>query len=56
MTIKKTVVKLKAKDVKDSKPVEFEVSQAIRLLSFSNSQWELADKDFKFNGTEITKL
>lgn len=53
--MKKTLVKLKAKDVKDAKPVEFEINQANKLLKTANSQWELADKAFQWNGIEIAK-
>jgi hypothetical protein len=50
-------VKLKAKDgKKDAKPVEFSIGQANKLLKLPNTQWELDDKAYKWNGTEIAKL
>jgi hypothetical protein len=52
----KLVVKLKAKDQKNGKTTEFEIQQANKLLSLNNSQWELEDKLFKWNGTEIAKV
>lgn len=48
-------VKLKAKDVKDAKSKEFEIDHANKLLKLSNTQWELADDKFVWNGTEIAK-
>jgi len=52
----KTFVKLKAKDQKkEAKPVEFEIGQANKLLKLSNSQWELSDDKFQWNGIEIAK-
>ena len=53
--ISKTFVFLKPKDVKDAKKVNFELSIANQLLSLSNSQWELSDEKFNWNGTEISK-
>lgn len=48
-------VKLKAKDVKDAKPKEFTIDHANKLLKLPNTQWELADDKFNWNGTEIAK-
>lgn len=48
-------VKLKAKDVKDAKPKEFGIDHANKLLKLPNTQWELADDKFAWNGTEIAK-
>lgn len=53
--IPKTFVFLKPKDVKGSKKSKFEISVANQLLSLSNSQWELSDEKFTWNGTEISK-
>lgn len=55
MNAKIEVVKLKAKDVKDSKPQEFKIEVANKLLKLSNSKWDLADEKFVWNGTEIAK-
>lgn len=54
--MKKETVKLKAKDVKDSKPRDFELNHANKLLSLRNSQWELADPNWKSNGIELAKV
>lgn len=55
--MEKQIVKLKAKDgKKDAKPVEFSMTQANNLLKLPNTQWELDDKAYKWNGTEIAKL
>ena len=55
MSEKKTFVNLVQKDGKKDSKIQrkFEISQANRLLSFSNSQWELKDDGFKWNGKEI---
>lgn len=55
MSIKKTFVALKAKDVKDATPQKFEIDQANKLLKLPNSQFELDDPKFVWNGIEISK-
>lgn len=54
--IQKDNVLLKAKDQKNPKPQPFPISQANRLLSLSNSQWELSDEKYQWNGTELAKV
>ena len=51
------MVKLKTKALKGRKSKEQKVSigQANIMLKMRKSQWELADKSFKWNGTEIAK-
>lgn len=49
----KTLVTLKTKGDKPKKQ-EFELSHANRILSLPNSQWELSDTGFQWNGTEIS--
>ena len=51
------MVKLKTKKNKkgESKERSFEISQANELLKLRKTQWELADKGFKWNGSEIAK-
>jgi hypothetical protein len=61
----KLVVVLKPKDFKkDTKVKEgadkegkktFDIKHANNLLKLPNSQWELADEKFVWNGTEIAK-
>lgn len=41
------------KERKKSKDRSFPISQANTILKLANSQWELNDKDFKWNGKEI---
>lgn len=56
MENKNETVKLKQKDGKDPKKasaVEFSVKRANALLLLPNSQWELADDKYKWNGSEI---
>ena len=50
--VKKTFVTLKVKGEK-GKTQEFEIAQANALLKIKNSQWELKDEKFTYNGTEI---
>ncbi|MCB5972662.1 hypothetical protein LIT13_06700 [Flavobacterium psychrophilum] len=52
--LKKQVVNLKTKGDKSRKQ-EFELNQALRLLSLKNSQWELADEKYIFNGVDLAK-
>lgn len=54
--IPKDNVLLTAKDKKNPKPQPFPISQANTLLSLRNSQWELSDEKFTWNGTEIAKV
>jgi len=54
--VKKEVVILKPKDTKDGKLKEFGIDQANKLLKLPNSQWELKDEKFKWNGTELAKV
>lgn len=49
MTKKKDVVSLKSKGDKSRKQ-EFELNQALKLLKLKNSQWELADDKYTFDG------
>jgi hypothetical protein len=51
--VRKNIVMLQAKDIKDPKPVEFDIKQANKLLLKPNSQWELVGKDYTWNGTEL---
>lgn len=54
----KDKVTLKAKDKKEGKePVKqsFEEAQAIRILKLPNSQWELADEKYTWDGKELSK-
>lgn len=55
MSVKKTFVNLKQKDGSKGPKTErkFEISQANKLLSLTNSQWILNDENFKWNGKEI---
>jgi len=46
-------VNLKAKDCKTEK--KFELSKANKLLRTKNSQWELKDNNWVWNGTELDK-
>lgn len=46
------VLKAKGEKGKDRK---FPIGQANKILSLSNSQWELNDKGFSWNGKEIVK-
>lgn len=39
----------------DSKTRSFEISQANSILKLRNTQWQLDDKGFEWNGTEIAK-
>lgn len=50
----KTLVTLKAKDVK-SRTKQFGIDHANKILKLSNSQWELNDDNFEWNGTELAK-
>lgn len=52
---KNTKVSLKAKDSKKAKKGKFFIDQANKMLSLSNSKWELDDDRFKWNGSEIAK-
>ena len=52
--LKNVNVKLKTKS-KESKNQSFPLETANKLLKLPNSQWELDDKDFKWNGTELAK-
>lgn len=53
---KATMVGLKSKDrQKNQVSQKFEITQANRLLSLQNTQWELSDANFEWNGTEIVK-
>lgn len=54
--IPKDNVLLIAKDKKNPSPTPFPISQANRLLKMNNSQWELKDEKFIWNGTEIAKV
>lgn len=46
-------VGLIAKDVKNPKVQEFDIDQANKLLKLPNSQFELKDDKFEWNGMEI---
>lgn len=51
-------VTLKSKDNKEGKEAIkqlFEESQAIRILKLPNSQWELADDKYTWDGKELSK-
>ena len=50
--VKKTFVTLKVKGEK-GREQKFEIAQANALLKIKNSQWELKDEKFTYNGTEI---
>lgn len=47
-------VKLKAKDA-EKKEKTFPSDRALVLLKMKNSQWELADDGYKFDGKELSK-
>lgn len=49
------VVTLKAKDAEKNRTREFGLDQANKLLRLKNTQWELADKGYKWNGSELAK-
>lgn len=52
-------VVLKSTDFKKSakaKEVPFMLGQANKILSLKNAKWELADKNFKWNGKELAKV
>lgn len=54
-----TKITLRSKDhKKDAKAKEITVvsSQALSILKLPNSQWELSDKAWKFDGKEIKKV
>ena len=50
-------VKLKTKARKDykSKSQTFDVEHANRILKLPKSQWQLDDKNWKWNGQELAK-
>lgn len=49
VTLKTNLEKGKSKDRK------FDVAHANKVLSLTNSKWELNDKKWKWNGTELAK-
>lgn len=51
--MKNSEVLLVATDVKDSKPVKFEISRALKLLTIKNSKWALKDSNYEFNGKDL---
>lgn len=53
-TAKAEKVTLKSKS-KKSVSRQFGTKQANALLKLPNSQWELDDKNYQFNGTELAK-
>lgn len=55
--VTKDKVTLKAKDRKTEKESKqsFSDAQAIKILKLPNSQWELADERFSWDGKELTK-
>jgi hypothetical protein len=48
-------VKLKKKNGKENDGREFPIAQANTLLKLPNSQWEIGDNKYQWNGTEIAK-
>lgn len=55
MAQEKQLVTLTAKDAKDGNKQSFEVSQANKLLKMNRSQFQLADKNWSWNGIELAK-
>lgn len=49
VTLKTSLEKSKSKDRK------FSIQHANNVLSLTNSKWELNDKNYKWNGTELAK-
>ena len=49
--VKKQLVCLKVKGT-DTKQ-DFEIKQALSILTLRNSAWELSDSKFEFNGSEL---
>ena len=49
------VVTLKTKNADKPRKKSFPLEQANKLIKLKNSQWELDDKGYKFNGTELAK-
>lgn len=46
-------LKTKSRKGRKSKTQKFPISQANKLLKLSNTEWELSDEGFKWNGKEI---
>lgn len=51
----KEMVTLKAKDSKGGVKKTFVESQALKLLKLPNSQWELADEKYSYDGKDLSK-